>query len=147
MSINLTTKIACSTLIISALAGCAGTQVSKYNYDETLSINTPQKSEKCYDASILVSENLTGARDISKKVVIALDSTIAEEKENYIKADRNRHVGLMVGSGGEEIFVNLKKIDERKTFITVTTKTGFVGAAGQKPWSCKIVDEIAKMAG
>jgi hypothetical protein len=29
--------------------------------------------------------------------------------------------------------------------VTVATKTGFVGGAGQKAWSCQIVDEMVKM--
>jgi len=79
-------------------------------------------------------------------VVIALDSTIEEETPDYIKAQRKRHIGLFVGSGGEVLTVQLKEIDADKTFVTATTKTGFAGAAGMKPWSCQLVDEMVKMA-
>jgi hypothetical protein len=86
------------------------------------------------------------AKDIAKKVIIALDSKITEETDTSIKAQRNRHIGVFVGSGGEELTVNLKGIDSNKTFISATTKTGFVGGAGQKAWSCQIIDEMVKMA-
>jgi hypothetical protein len=128
------------------LSSCAGTQVSKFSYSETLKINEPIKGEGCYDASVVLGENIIRAKDIAKKVIVALDSTITEETATSIKAQRNRHIGLFVGSGGEELAVNLKEIDSKKTFIAATTQTGFVGGAGQKAWSCQIVDEMVKMA-
>ena len=85
-------------------------------------------------------------KKIAKKVLIALDSKITEETDTSIKAQRNRYIGVFVGSGGEELAINLKEIDSSKTFITATTKTGFVGGAGQKAWSCQIIDEMVKMA-
>ncbi len=132
--------------LIAIISGCAGTQTSKFSYDETYKINEPMKGDKCYDASVLLGAKFQEAKDIAKKVIIALDSTITEELDTSIKAQRNRHIGVFVGSGGEELTVNLKEIDSGKTFISVTTKTGFVGGAGQKAWSCTIVDEMVKMA-
>jgi len=78
--------------------------------------------------------------------VIAIDSTIQEESLTFIGAQRNRHIGVFVGSGGEELFITLQEITNKSTFVSAATKTGFVGGAGQKAWSCRIVDEIAKMA-
>jgi len=132
-----------SVLIL--MSGCAGVQVSKFAYDETYQVNKPMKGEKCYDASVLLSVDLNRAQDISKKVLVAVDSTITEETDTLVKAQRNRHIGVFVGSGGEELSVKLEKISENNTFTVVTTKTGFVGGAGQKAWSCQIVDEMVKM--
>jgi hypothetical protein len=131
--------------LIVIMSGCAGTQVSKYSYNETLIINEPVKDADCYDASVLLGVDIKRAKDIAKKVVIALDSTISEDTDTSIKAQRNRHIGLFVGSGGEELAVILKEVDGKKTFISATTKTGFVGGAGQKAWSCQIIDGIVKM--
>ena len=128
------------------LSGCAGVEVSKFTYDDSYQVNKPMKGEKCYDASVLLGVDINRARDITKKVLIAVDSTINEETDTFIKAQRNRHIGVFVGSGGEELSVKLKDAGENKTFIAATTKTGFVGAAGQKAWSCQIVDEMVKMA-
>jgi hypothetical protein len=127
------------------MSGCAGTHVSEFTYNENYNVNEPVKGEGCYDASVLLSVDMASAKDIAKKVIIALDSTITEETDTSIKAQRNRHIGVFVGSGGEELAVNLKKIDNNKTFISATTKTGFVGGAGQKAWSCKMIDEMVKM--
>ncbi len=131
---------------IPIISGCSGTHLSKYSYNENYAVNEPVKGEKCYDASVLMGVDLERAQDIAKKVIIALDSTITEETETSIKAQRNRHVGVFVGSGGEELVVNLEEIDGDKTFVSATTKTGFVGGAGQKAWSCRIIDEMVKMA-
>lgn len=131
---------------VAIMSGCAGTHVSKYSYNENCNVNEPVKGEKCYDASVLLGVNMQRAKDIAKKTLIALDSKITEETDTSIKAQRNRHIGVFVGSGGEELAVNLKEIDSNKTFISATTKTGFVGGAGQKAWSCRIIDEMIKMA-
>ena len=131
---------------IAIMSGCAGTHVSKYSYNENYNVNEPIKGEKCYDASVLLGVNMQRAKDIAKKTLIALDSKITEDTYTSIKAQRNRHIGVFVGSGGEELAINLKEIEANKTFVSATTKTGFVGGAGQKAWSCTIIDEMVKMA-
>ncbi len=132
--------------VLAVVSGCAGVQVSKFTYDDTYQVNKPMKGEKCYDASVLLGVEINRARDISKKVLVAVDSTLTEETDTLIKAQRNRHIGVFVGSGGEELSVKLREVSENQTFTVVTTKTGFVGGAGQKAWSCQIVDEMVKMA-
>ena len=127
-------------------SGCAGTQVSKFTYDESYQLNQPVKGEKCYDASVVLGVGMQRAKDIAIKGIVAIDSQIEEETDIYIKARRKRHIGVFVGSGGEILTVNLKEIDSNKTFVSATTKTGFVGGAGMKAWSCRIVDEMVKMA-
>jgi hypothetical protein len=129
-----------------ALAGCAGIETSKLTYDDTQKVNLPVKSEGCYDASIVLATSLADARAMARKVLVAIDSTIGEETDSQLKAQRNRHIGVFVGSGGEELTVTLRGIANGRTYLTATTKTGFVGGAGQKAWSCQIVDELAKMA-
>jgi len=126
--------------------GCAGTMSSGFVHDETYNVNEPVKDPECYDASVLLGVDMERARDIVRKVVAGLDAMIKEERENYIKAKRNRHMGLFVGSGGETLVIELHGIDEEKTFVTATTKTGFVGAVGMKPWSCELVDAMLEMA-
>lgn len=147
LNINKTTsRLIASFGAIVILSGCAGVQVSKFAYDESYQINKPMKGEKCYDASVLLGVDINRARDIAKKALVAVDSKINEETDTLIKAQRNRHIGVFVGSGGEELSISLKDTGENKTFMAITTKTGFVGGAGQKAWSCQIVDEVVKMA-
>ena len=119
---------------------------SSFKHNDNFRINEPQKGESCYDAAVLLGVDLKRGMDITKKVISGLDATIYNETENSIEAQRNRHVGVFVGSGGEQLVVRLQRIDDTKTFVTATTKTGFVGGLGQKAWSCEIVDQMAKMA-
>lgn len=127
------------------ISGCADMATSGLTYDEQYKLNTPKKTEACYDASVLLGANIERTKDVAKKVLTAVDATIGEETANSIAAQRNRHIGLFVGSGGEELLVSWKAIEAEKTFVTVATKTGFVGGAGQKAWSCQLVDEMVKM--
>lgn len=128
------------------ISGCAGVQTSSYSYNDSYKVNQPVKGDGCYDASVLLGKNLSDTKEIAKKVLIAIDSDIEEETETLIKAQRNRHMGVFVGSGGEELSVAFKGISSETTFVTATTKTGFVGGAGQKAWSCQIIDEMVGMA-
>lgn len=138
-------KLAVALGLTSLLVGCAGSQVSQFTYSENMPVNEAVKTEKCYDASVLLAVGLDKAQTVAKRVITGLDATIDEESATHIKAQRNRHIGVFVGSGGEELFVNLKPVTDDQTFVSVTTKTGLVGAAGMKAWSCKAVDEMIKM--
>ena len=145
-----TEKIGIRTALLFAIiatSGCAGTHVSKFSYQsDAYKVNVPVKDEGCYDASVLLSSDAARTRDVANKVVVALDSTITESTEMSIQAQRNRHLGVFVGSGGEELAVAWKAVVGGKTFVTATTKTGFVGGAGQKAWSCEIVDKMVELA-
>ncbi|HEX9390900.1 MAG TPA: hypothetical protein VF928_06280 [Usitatibacteraceae bacterium] len=126
-------------------SGCAGVATSGLTYDDQYKLNVPKKTDGCYDASVLLGANIERTKDVSRKVITAVDATVEKETADSISAQRNRHIGLLVGSGGEELLVNWKSITPEKTFVTVATKTGFVGGAGQKAWSCQVVDEMVKM--
>lgn len=94
---------------------------------------------------MLLGADVARTKDITKKVLVAVDATVELEQDKSIKAQRNRHIGLLVGSGGEELFINWNAMGPEQTYVTVATKTGFVGGAGQKAWSCQMVDEMVKM--
>ena len=132
--------------ISASVSACAGVERSSHVYSDTIKLNDVKKSDDCYDAAVLLGRNLSDSRELAKKALTAIDSTINEESETQIKAQRNRYIGVFVGSGGEELLVTLKTISGDKTFVTVATKTGFVGGAGQKAWSCRIADEMVAMA-
>lgn len=132
-------------LVAVGLSAC-GTTVSKFSYNDELKVNAAVKDENCYDASALLGVDSRSAKDMAKKVVVGLDATIENESDNSINAQRNRHVGVFSGSGGEVLNITLKSIDSKKTFVTVATKTGVIGATGQRPWSCVMIDEIVKLA-
>ncbi len=126
------------------LSGC-GTVTSSFVYDSSFQPNIPQTDGKCYDAAVLLKVDLPRAKDIARKVLIGLDGKILEESDTYIRAMRKmQHFALFVGGGGEELTIRLEKVDDNETFVTATTLT--MGGAGHKPWSCKIVNEMVKMA-
>ncbi|MFC5500603.1 hypothetical protein ACFPOE_23875 [Caenimonas terrae] len=129
-----------------AMAGCAGLQTSGHKYSDSYKLNQPVKGEGCYDASVLLGKNVGASMEIATKVLAAIDSTVSEKTANQVKAQRNRHIGLLVGSGGEELSISLSPVQGNRTFVTVATKTGFVGGAGQKAWSCQIVDQMVAMS-
>jgi len=134
-------------LAVAGLSGCAGTLASKYSYSsESHKVNAPVKDEGCYDASVLLGADAARTKDLANKVLAALDSTITGSTDTSVLAQRNRHVGVFVGSGGEELAVTWKAVEPGRTFVTAATKTGFVGGAGQKAWSCEIVDKMVEMA-
>lgn len=126
-------------------SGCAGMATSGLTYDDSYKVNVPKKTGECYDASVLLGANASRTMEIVKRVMVAVDANIEAETPTTINAQRNRHIGVLVGSGGEELFINIKTVAADKTYVTVATKTGFVGAAGQKAWSCQVVDEMVKM--
>jgi PBP1b-binding outer membrane lipoprotein LpoB len=130
----------------SVLAGCAGVPVSSHSYNDSYKPNQPVKAEGCYEASVVLTKNLADTTAIASKVMSAVDAAITETTTTQIKAQRNRHIGLLVGSGGEELQLTFKPTPNNSTFVTVATKTGFVGGAGQKAWSCQIIDQMVKMA-
>ncbi|MQA21575.1 hypothetical protein [Rugamonas rivuli] len=131
--------------VAALVSGCAGMDTSKMTYSSQLQVNTPQKAQDCYDAAVLLGADAARTKDIAKKVLVAVDATVETEQEKSIKAQRNRHIGVLVGSGGEELFINWNAMTPEQTYVTVATKTGFVGGAGQKAWSCQVVDEMVKM--
>jgi hypothetical protein len=130
----------------SVLAGCAGVPTSTHSYNASYKPNQAVKSDGCYEASVVLAKGIADTATIANKVLSAVDASVTENTPTQIKAQRNRHIGLLVGSGGEELNVTLSPVSNSSTFVTVATKTGFVGGAGQKAWSCQIVDQMVAMA-
>jgi hypothetical protein len=139
-------KLGIAICVAVGVLACAGVQTSSYSLNDTYKTNVPTKGDGCYDAAVLLDKNIGDSMEISKKVLAAVDSTVSEETRTTLKAQRNRHIGVFVGSGGEELLITLQEVSGNKTFVTAATKTGFVGGAGQKAWSCQIVDQIVAMA-
>jgi hypothetical protein len=130
----------------SVLAGCAGVPVSNHSYNDSYKPNQPVKADGCYEASVVLTKGLADTTAIATRVLSAVDAKVTETTATQIKAQRNRHIGLLVGSGGEELHVTFRPAAVNSTFVTVATKTGFVGGAGQKAWSCQVIDQMVTMA-
>jgi hypothetical protein len=69
---------------------------------------------------------------------------IKEEKPDYLEGTRSRHVGVVVGSGGEKVIVKLSP-EAGGTRVKIDTGKGFVGRMGKKNWSTPIFTEALKV--
>jgi hypothetical protein len=134
----------CLALLVS---GCVGTTSSKFAYNDKYIPGIPINDAKCYDGSVLLPLDIESAYAVARKMVAEFDTEITYESGTTIRAIRNLRFKDGAGrSGGEELRVNLQKIDGKNTFITVTTRTGIAGGATQGPQSCKFIEKMIKMA-
>ena len=69
---------------------------------------------------------------------------IKQEKPDYLEGTRSRHVGVVVGSGGEKVTVKLSP-ESGGTRVKIDTGKGFVGRMGKKNWSTPIFNETLKV--
>ena len=79
----------------------------------------------------------------AKRALDTYGCDVKKEKPDYLECTRDRHVGVVVGSGGEKVTVQLsaKGSDTR---VEIKTGKGFVGRLGKKNWSTPIFDEMMK---
>ena len=130
--------------IFPLFSGC-GTIETHFTYNDTFQPNKPQYGKGCYEAAVLLTVNLSRAKEIADRVLVGLDGKITDDGDTYIRAVRKLHrYALIAGSGGEDLAVRLEKIDDHRTFVTATTMT--MGGLTSKAWSCRIIDEMIRMA-
>ena len=78
----------------------------------------------------------------------SIEFEVKKDKGNELEAQRKRHVGVFVGSGGETVVVQFQEAEEggaKGTRVIAETKKGFVGRAGQKSWSNAVLDEAERI--
>jgi len=112
------------------LPGCEGKEIK--------SGKEKGKQERVFHApQVKVKEALLSA-------LAALEFEAKKNEGNDIEANKKRHVGVFVGSGGEKVVFHLEEVDlegQKATKVTGETKKGFVGRAGQKSWTNAILDQ------
>jgi hypothetical protein len=102
----------------------------------------PSKGSKDVDQT--VAYPMARVLDAAKQAFATYGCDVKKEKPDYLECTRDRHVGVMVGSGGEKVTLQLTaKGDE--TRVEVKTGKGFVGRLGKKNWSTPIYDEMMKV--
>ena len=71
--------------------------------------------------------------------------SLASKKDTplSIESKRSNKIGLVVGSGGEKLFVGIKDLGNGKTEVTVTTKKTMLGYVGQKNWNEEVATQIS----
>jgi len=73
-----------------------------------------------------------------------LEFHIHKATDTEIEASKKRHIGLVVGSGGEKMTLHFEAATEggrRGTLVAGETKKGLVMRAGQKSWTNAILDQ------
>jgi hypothetical protein len=123
------------TVVVCALAVAPATQ-DKEKED-------PSKGSKDVDQTVAypMAKVLDAAR--LAMATYGCDSKKDKEKADYLECTRDRHVGVMVGSGGEKVTVKLSEKGS-ETRVEIKTGKGFVGRLGKKNWSTPIFDEMMK---
>jgi hypothetical protein len=81
--------------------------------------------------------------DAAKQALLTHGCNIKKEKADYLECTKDRHIGMVVGSGGEKITVKLTP-KGNETRVEIKTGKGFVGRLGKKNWSTPVFDEMMK---
>jgi hypothetical protein len=81
--------------------------------------------------------------DAAKQALNTYGCDVKKEKPDYLECTRDRHIGALVGSGGEKVTVQLSAKDS-ETRVVIKTGKGFAGRLGKKNWSTPIFDDMLK---
>jgi hypothetical protein len=76
----------------------------------------------------------------------SLDFTIHKNSEKEIEASKKRHIGAIVGAGGERViltFHQTERAGQSGTRVTGETKKSFLGHVAQKTWTDAVLAQIA----
>jgi hypothetical protein len=101
----------------------------------------PSKGSK--DVDQVVAYPIDRVLRAAKEALAVYGCDIKKEKPDSLECTRDRHIGVMVGSGGEKVTVQLSAKDSG-TRVQVKTGKGFVGRLGKKNWSTPIFAEMTK---
>ena len=109
--------------------------------DQAQQNEEPSKGSKDVDRSVAYS--MTRVFDAAKQALVSYGCDVKKERPDYLECTRDRHVGVVVGSGGEKVTVQLSP-QGSGTRVVIKTGKGFVGRLGKKNWSTPIFDEMLK---
>jgi hypothetical protein len=85
---------------------------------------------------------------VRRAAVSALDSldfNIHKNSNNEIEASKKRHIGVVVGAGGERVILTLRKAESggrSGTRVIGETKKNFVGHVTQRTWTDAVLAQI-----
>lgn len=130
-----------STIILAAaslflLPSCSST-AGKTGTTATQTAQVAPKSGK----TLTVDKSLQEAHKSALQALTKLDCEIKADTATYVAGFRRRHIGVLVGSGGETLKIWLEEISATQSRVTVSTSKSLLGIAGQKNWD----DEVAAL--
>lgn len=116
----------------------------------------PAPSRQCEDAEYKAHKNGPQERFFPapvarvKKALLSaltnLDFTVHKDSGDEIEASKNRHIGVVVGAGGEREILHFeaaKQGGQSGTLVTGETKKSVVGRLAQKSWTGAVLAEAA----
>ena len=101
----------------------------------------PSKGSK--DVDMTIAYPMAKVLEAAKQALSTYGCDVKKEKPDYLECTRDRHVGVVVGSGGEKVTMQLSA-KGNETRVEIKTGKGFVGRLGKKNWSTPIFDEMMK---
>ena len=85
-------------------------------------------------------------KEATKSALAALEFEVKKDDAKGLEANKRRHLGVFVGSGGEKVVLHFTEAEEngqKGTRVTGETKKGFVGRVGQKSWTAAVLAQTA----
>ena len=104
---------------------------------------TDDASKGSKDVDQTVAYPMARVLGAAKEAVAVYGCDVKKEKPDYLECTRDRHIGVVVGSGGEKVTVELTS-KGNETRVVIKTGKGFAGRLGKKNWSTPIFDEMMK---
>lgn len=102
---------------------------------------TDVESKNSEDVDRTVTYPAAKVLEAARQALTTYGCEVKKEKPDYLECTRSRHVGVVVGSGGEKVTVQLTDMGP-ETRVQIKTGKGFVGRLGKKNWSTPIFDDM-----
>jgi len=131
-------KLASSLILTVSLVGCASDRQGA----AAKPIDHPNPPDHAKTATVHFP--LAAAHSSAESSLSVSGFKVKKSDETYIEADRPRHMGLFVGSGGEVCRIWLTSVSPQETQVKVDSVKTFVGMMGQKEWDSTVLAEILR---
>lgn len=136
--VSLILKLSFATIVAAAIVGCA----SDRQATTPKPIDHPKPPDHAKTAS--VHYPLAPVHTAAENSLAVSGFKVKKADDVFIEAERPRHWGLFVGSGGEVCRVWLKPVSAEETEVKVDSIKTFVGMIGQKEWDSTVLAEILR---
>lgn len=103
--------------------------------------NKDEPSKGSKDVDQVVAYPMVDVLNAVKQALATYGCNIKKEKADSLECTRDRHMGVLVGSGGEKVTVRLSA-NGSGTRVEIKTGKGFAGRLGKKNWSTPIFDDM-----
>lgn len=81
-------------------------------------------------------------RNAAMEAFAALDFQIQKDNSSFLEARKKKHLGAIVGAGGEHVVLTLEKT-QQGTRVTAKTVKTFTGRLAQKNWTNAVLAQLA----